>query len=258
LDVAGVGAKRLLRQMRKLARVCAISAAALVAGCSYGGGGGELGETGQIQVVASSNLPEPSVSDILGQRRSYVVGPRDVLVIDVFGIEELTAREIVVDNAGRLALPIAGSVEAAGKTPEELAALITERLRARYVRDPLVSVNVKDAVSQVFTLDGQIARPGLYPVLGDMTLMRAIASGQGLGEFAQQDDVVVFRTVGGLEYAGVYNIAAIRRGNYPDPQIYANDVVIVGDSSQLRRMRDIIDVLPAVVAPVIYILSGTR
>jgi polysaccharide export outer membrane protein len=117
---------------------------------------------------------------------------------------------------------------------------------------------VKEAVSQVYTLDGQITRPGIYPVLGDMTLMRAIASGQGLGEFAQQDDVVIFRTVNGQEFAGVYNIAAIRRGNYPDPQVYANDIVIVGDSAQLRRMRDIIDVLPAVVAPVIYILSGNR
>jgi polysaccharide export outer membrane protein len=88
--------------------------------------------------------------------------------------------------------------------------------------------------------------------------MRAIASAEGLGEFAKTDDVVVLRTVNGRDYAGVYNIAAIRRGNYPDPQIYANDIVIVGDSTALRRMRDLVQVIPAVVAPVIYILTGNR
>ena len=101
-------------------------------------------------------------------------------------------------------------------------------------------------------------RPGVYPVLGDMTLMRAVASAQGFGEFADPDDVVVFRTVGGTHYAGVYNIAAIRRGNYADPPVYANDVVIVGDSVALRRLRDLVAVLPAIVSPVIYILGGNE
>ena len=244
--------------MIKLARISAITAAVLLAGCSYGSGGGELGETGQVQVVASDSLPAPAVSDIVGRQRTYVVGPNDVLTVDVFGIEEITNRDVVVDGAGRMAIPVAGYIDASGQTPEDLAGVITERLRANFVRDPRVSVNVKNAVSQNFTLDGQVARPGLYPVLGDMTLMRAIASGQGLGEFAKQDDVVVFRTVNGQEFAGVYNLAAIRRGNYADPQIYANDIVIVGDSASLRRMTTLERVLPAIVAPVIYILSGSR
>jgi polysaccharide export outer membrane protein len=244
--------------MRKLSRVSAITAAAMLAGCTYGSGGGELGETGQVQVVATASLPEPAASDVLGQPRAYFVGPNDVLVVDVLGIEELTGREVVVDNAGRMALPLAGSINAAGSTPDELSAMITERLRANFVRDPRVSVNVKEALSQVYTMDGQVVRPGQYPVRGDMTLMRAVASAQGLGQFAEQDNVVVFRSVNGVDYAGVYNIAAIRRGNYPDPQIFANDVVIVGDSPQLRRMEDFVRIIPAVVAPLIYILSGSR
>lgn len=250
--------KRFRRQMKKLLCISTMAAAALLGGCSYGSSGGQLGETGQVQVVASTSLPEPTVSDIVGRSRTYVVGPNDVLTVDVIGIEELTNREVVVDGSGRMAIPLAGYIDASGQTPEQLAGVITERLRANFVRDPRVSVNVKSAVSQIFTLDGQVARPGLYPVLGDMTLMRAIASGQGLGDFAKQDDVVVFRTVNGQDFAGVYNIAAIRRGNYADPQIYANDIVIVGDSASLRRIATLERVLPAIVAPVIYILSGSR
>lgn len=244
--------------MRKLVRISVISAAAILAGCSYGPDGGRVGETGQVQVVASDALPAPTAADTVGTPRLYVLGPNDVLIIDVFGIPELTNREIAVDGAGRISLPLAGSIEVTGTTPQELASHITERLREHYVRDPLVSVNVKQAVSQFVTVDGQVKLPGNYPVIGNMTLMRAVASASGLGEFPKQDDVVVFRSVSGQSYAGVYNIAAIRRGNYPDPQIYANDIVIVGDSTKLRRLNTLERVLPAIVAPVIYILSGTK
>jgi polysaccharide biosynthesis/export protein len=242
--------------MRELVLISAACAAAMLAGCAYGPGGGEVGETGQVQVVASTALPEPTAQDTTGRPRAYVIGPQDVLIIDVFGVEEMTDREIVVDGAGRISIPLAGSVDAAGNTPEELATAIGVRLRANYMRDPLVSVNVKEAVSQFVTVDGQVMKPGLYPVLGDMTLMRAVASAQGLGEFAQQDDVVILRSVGGQSYAGIYNIAAIRRGNYPDPEVYANDVVIVGDSATLRRIKDLIAVLPAITSPLIYLLDN--
>jgi polysaccharide export outer membrane protein len=242
--------------MKRVARISATCAAVLLASCSYGPDGGRVGETGQVQVVASASLPTPGLTDTSARARPFVIGPLDVLIIDVAGIEEMADREIPVDIAGRISIPLAGSVEAAGKTPEELAASITARLRESYMRNPLVSVNVKEAVSQFVTVDGQVLKPGNYPVLADMTLMRAVASAEGLGEFAKQDDVVVLRTVDGQRYAGVYNLAAIRRGNYPDPAVYANDVVIVGDSATLRRMKDFISILPAITSPLIYLLDN--
>ena len=242
--------------MRELVRFSVTCAAFLLAGCVYGPGGGDVGETGLVQVVATDALPAPSSADTLGQPRTYIIGPLDVLTIDVYGIDGMANREIKVDNSGRISIPLAGTITATGQTPEQLSAVIVERLRAAYMRDPQVSVNVKDAVSQVVTIDGQVMQPGLYPVLGDMTLMDGVAVARGLGEFAAQDDVVVLRSVNGVRYAGIYNIAAIRRGNYPDPQIYANDVVIVGDSATLRRIKDFITVLPAITSPLIYILDG--
>lgn len=233
-------------------------AAAILASCAYGPSGGDIGENGQVQIVASASLPPPTVADTRQGARSYYIGPRDVLIIDIVGLQTMTDREITVDGAGRISIPLAGSVPAAGNTPEELAARITEGLKANYMRDPLVSVNVKQAESQFVTVDGQVQQPGNYPVLGGMTLMRAVASAKGLAEFAKQDDVVVLRTVNNTHYAGVYNLAAIRRGNYPDPEIYANDMVIVGYSPALRRMKDLIAVLPAITSPLIYVLSGNN
>ncbi len=132
---------------------------------------------------------------------------------------------------------------------------IEAALRGRYVRRPEVTVNIKSSVSQVVTVDGQVVEPGLYPVTNQMTLLRAIASAKGLSEFARQDDVVVLRTVGGRKMAGLYNVDAIRRGAYDDPPIYANDVIVVGDSPQRRLFRDLVSVSPILAAPLIAILQ---
>jgi polysaccharide biosynthesis/export protein len=242
--------------MTKFLRISVITAAALLASCAYGPSGGKVGKTGQVQVVDTDTLPEPGSLDITSQLRSYVIGAQDVLILDVLGLEDMAGREIVVDSAGRISVPLAGSIPAAGRTPEELAVAITESLRAHYMRNPIVSVNVKDMVSQVVTVDGQVVQPGLYPVLGDMRLTDAIASAKGMATYAKLDDVVLLRTVNGQNYAGIYNMAAIRRGNYPDPRVYPHDVVVVGDSTARRRFQDWLAVLPAITSPLIYLLSN--
>ena len=152
-------------------------------------------------------------------------------------------------------MPLIGAIDAGGKTASELAVDIERQLAGRYVRDPNVTVNIVSSVSQVVTIDGQVVEPGLYPVTNQMTLLRAVASARGLSEFADQDDVVVLRTVEGQRIAGLYNIEAIRRGLYDDPPIYANDLIVVGDSPQRRLFRDFVSVAPLLAAPIVAILN---
>jgi polysaccharide export outer membrane protein len=160
-----------------------------------------------------------------------------------------------VDAGGRIAMPLIGAIDAGGKTAAELALDIEEQLSGRYVRNPNVTVNIVSSVSQVVTIDGQVVEPGLYPVTNQMTLLRAVASARGLSEFADEDDVVVLRTVQGQRIAGLYNIEAIRRGLYDDPPIYANDLVVVGDSPQRRLFRDFISLAPLLAAPIVAVLQ---
>ena len=174
--------------------------------------------------------------------------------MDVFNVPELS-REMQVDASGRISMPLVGTIDARGKTAGELAKAVEAALRGRYVRNPEVTVNIKSSVSQVVAIDGQVVEPGLYPVTNQMTLLRAIASAKGLAEFAKQDDVVILRTVEGRKMAGLYNIAAIRRGVYDDPPIYANDVVVVGDSPQRRLFRDFVSLAPLLAAPLIAIVQ---
>lgn len=236
-------------------RALAVLLAALASSCANDP---RLGETGQPMAVAvQGELPPPTGADLVAATAPYHVGPFDKLTIAVFGVPELSG-DYQVDAAGALAVPMIGNVEAAGKTPAELSALIGARLRGAYVRNPQVTVNVKEATSQVFTVDGQVTQPGSYPVIGSMSLMRAVAVAKGTSEYARLDDVVVFRTVQGKPMAALYNLGAIRRGLYADPKIYANDVVVVGDSKARRMFQQVLQVAPLLTTPLILTLQTLK
>lgn len=236
--------------MRKLC--IALLMASALAGCARRE---PLQSTSRLTVVeGSSVLPAPDRGDLTAADRPALIGPLDTIQVDVFNVPDLS-REMQVDASGRIAMPLAGTIDARGKTAEELADAIDAALRARYVRSPEVTVNIKSSVSQVVTIDGQVVEPGLYPVTNQMTLMRVIASAKGMSEFARQDDVVILRTVGSQKMAGLYNVAAIRRGAYDDPPVFANDVIIVGDSPQRRLFRDFVSLSPILAAPLIAIVQ---
>jgi len=236
--------------MRKLCMI--LTALSILGGCA---GRTQMVSTDRLSVVdGSAVLPPPERGDLTAADRPALIGPLDTIRVDVFNIPDLSG-EMQVDASGRIAMPLAGTVDARGRTAEELGQAIATALRTRYVRNPEVTVNIKSSVSQVVTIDGQVAEPGLYPVTNQMTLTRVIASARGLSEFARQDDVVILRTVAGRRMAGLYNIDAIRRGVYDDPAIYANDVVIVGDSPQRRLFRDFVAISPLLAAPLIAILQ---
>ncbi len=224
--------------------------AAAVGGCA---GREPLRSSAQLTVVQDNTLPEPKRSDLVAADRPALIGPLDTISVEVVNIPDFN-REMQVDASGRIAMPLAGTIDARGKTSEELARAIEAALRGRYVRNPEVVVNIKSSVSQVVTVDGQVTEPGLYPVTNQMTLMRVIASAKGLTEYARENDVVILRTVEGQKMAGLYNIEAIRRGLYDDPAVYANDVVVVGDSPQRRLFRDLVAISPILATPLVAIL----
>jgi len=102
-----------------------------------------------------------------------------------------------------------------------------------------------------------VKSPGRYPVVGSMTLLDAVATAKGTSDFAGLDDVLIFRTVEGQRFIGVYNLAAIQRGNYPDPGIYAGDIVQVGDSPARRRLALLTSLTP-LFTPLILLDRLTR
>lgn len=182
-----------------------------------------------------------------GQER-YQIGASDLLKITVFQVPDLSFDEIRVDASGSIEMPLIGSVQAAGRSPAELSRVIRDRLGARYLQNPQVTVIVAEAVSEKITVDGAVTKPGVYVMRGRTSLLQAVAMAEGPTRVADLESVAVFRTVGERRMVAVFDLKAIRNGEADDPIVYGDDVVIVDTSRLSAAMRDAIALMPAIAA----------
>jgi len=207
-----------------------------------------------LTVVQSHDLPPPDTTDLILPQRAFVIGPLDQVSVEVYGLPELS-RSVQVDSSGQISLPLVGSIQVAGKTPAQVGQIYADGLKGRYVRDPQVTVNLTDTVSQNMSVGGAVGSPGIYPVIGRMTLLRALARAEGINEFGKENEVVVYRRVNNKDMAALYHVRAIRAGAYADPEIYANDVIEVSESRGRRIFRDVITASPLLSVPLLRILQ---
>jgi polysaccharide export outer membrane protein len=227
--------------VRILAYVMLASLAAALGGCASNP---TLGQ-GSSAVRVSQALQPPDQTGMALDLSSYRIGPLDIIRVEVFGAPELT-REAEVDAAGNFSIPLAGAVQAAGRTPAEFSAAIATQLQGRYLKNPQVSVNIVKARPKTFTVDGAVKAPGNYTIVGRMTLQQAIATAQGADQVANLNNVVIFRTVKNQKTAALFSLKEIRAGRLEDPEIYGNDIVIVGESAARRFFRDFGNMFPIV------------
>jgi polysaccharide export outer membrane protein len=195
-----------------------------------------------------ASLPPPDPARGLSAQ-DYRIGPLDELDVVVYQDKDLT-QTVDVDASGRIVLPFVGQLEAAGKTPAELADLIRAKLAESYFQNPQVAVVVKKAVSQQITVEGEVTKPGVYPIVGRTTLIQAIALASGADQYADYRHVTVFRDVDHKRYDATYNLDAVNRGQSPDPEVYGNDIIVVQRSGIKATVRDYV----APLAPIIYTL----
>lgn len=232
--------------MSKLPKYLLIAAiAGLVAGCAVNR---SVGLAPEVTLTTLEDLPPPR-GDI-----SYVIGPQEKLEIEVVGAKTLSGT-FLTDVDGQLAFPLIGTVVLDGKSPAEASNLIAERLRGRYLRDPQVRVIPEDFPVPSVSVGGEVRKPGSYPAIGKQTLLRVVNQAEGLTQYAKADDVLVLRTVANERYIGVYNLRAIERGNYPDPQIFPNDVVIVGNSPERRRLEELLQIFPPLITSAAILIA---
>jgi polysaccharide biosynthesis/export protein len=130
----------------------------------------------------------------------YRLGGGDQVRIITFGEEQLTG-EFTVDDRGNIALPLVGTIPAAGYTPEELGQRISVGLkRGNFLRQPSVSVQVV-AYRPIFVL-GEVNKPGMYPYQPGMTMLTAVAVAGGFTYRAIEDYATDVRTVNGRATQG--------------------------------------------------------
>lgn len=174
----------------------------------------------------------------------YKIGPLDELSLSVFQEPDLSIKEVPVDSSGNIIVPLIGQIQAEGKTARELGLDIARQLGQRYLVNPQVSLIVTKSVSQRVTVEGQVAKPGVYEIEGRTTLLRAIALAEGPTRVASLNEVAVFRTVGEQRYVARFDLRAIRTGQSPDPDIRGQDIVVVGFSGLKNATQTVLASLP--------------
>jgi polysaccharide export outer membrane protein len=187
---------------------------------------------GSIPYNPANFGPPETVAPETGE---YRIAAADVLQVNVFQVPDLT-REIEVDLAGNVSLPLVGDVRASGLTPKELQARLVQLLGQRYLRNPDVTVSVKSSSRRAVTVDGAVTAPGIFAVTGPTTLLQAIAQARGPSESANPHRVAVFRQVQGQRMAAAFDLTSIRRGESPDPAIYSGDIIVV-DGSRIKEIQ---------------------
>ncbi|WP_128891517.1 polysaccharide biosynthesis/export family protein [Erythrobacter sp. HKB08] len=214
--------------------IAAFALATVLTGCAKDR---SFGMSPDIEVAQLTELPAPAGVT------AYTVGSQERIEVTVLDAERLSGTYLT-DAEGYIAFPLVGDLYVGGKTPNQVAQMIADRLRGEYIVNPQVRVRPAELPVPSVSIGGEVEQPGTYPAATSQSLIRAINNAGGLAEYAKSDDVLIMRVVEGQRYIGVYNIEGIQRGNYADPLIYPGDIVTVGDSPSRRTLDTILQFIP--------------
>jgi polysaccharide biosynthesis/export protein len=141
---------------------------------------------------------------------SFIIGNDDLLAIDVWKEPGIT-RTIPVRSDGKISLPLAGELQAAGLTPAKLEQDIAARLK-NYISEPEVTVIVQQVNSQKFNILGQVVKPGSYVIANSPTVLDAIALAGGFRDFAKKKSIYVLRQGASGETRLPFNYKDVSQG----------------------------------------------
>ena len=179
------------------------------------------------QAAPQKTEPSTKTSTPIPADAEYKIGPQDLLRIDVWKEPEIS-RSIPVRPDGKISLPLLNDVQAAGLTTQELAASIRDGL-SKYLNGPQVNVSVMESNSRRIYITGEVNHAGALPLLPNMTVLQALASGGGFTQFAKLKNIYVLRTEDGKQVKHPFNYKEVVKGNLAEQNILLQpgDVIVV-------------------------------
>ena len=170
------------------------------------------GQSGQGTAVQQNTPKAKQAVD------DYIIGPSDVLAINVWKDTELT-RTVTVRPDGKISLPLVGELEVSGLTALNVQRLIAQRL-AEYISNPQVAVIVQEVKSQTYVVVGKVLKPGAYELGKPTTVLEAIAGAGGFLEFAKASKVYIIRRQdGGPSETLHFDYKKVIRGKNPEQNV---------------------------------------
>jgi len=158
----------------------------------------------------------------------YIIGPSDVLAVNVWKDTELT-RTVLVRPDGKISLPLAGELEVSGLTARKVQLLITQKLN-EYISKPQVTVIVQEVKSRTYIVVGKIAKPGSYELGKPTTVLEAIAIAGGFLDFAKVNKVYIIRRMeDGSRQRLPFDYKRVLKGRDPDENVdlKSGDTIVV-------------------------------
>lgn len=151
----------------------------------------------------------------------------DVIQVFVWKEPDLT-KEATVRLDGRITMPLLGDIQAAGRTPEDLAKDLADRL-AKLIENPMVTVSLTQPNSSRFFVLGQVNHPGGFPLTGRVTVLQALALAGGFKDFAKTDKILIVRSGSAAPAATPFNYKKIEDGNDlgQNVMLQAGDTILV-------------------------------
>ncbi|MCC5794963.1 MAG: polysaccharide biosynthesis/export family protein [Chromatiales bacterium] len=160
-------------------------------------------------------------------RPAYLINPGDVLTVSVWKEPELE-RAVIVRPDGGFSFPLAGQIQAEGRSIQEVQDILTERLD-RYIPEPVVTLSLAEIRGNKIYVIGQVQRPGEFLVNTNVDVMQALSMAGGGTPFAQLNNVRILRREGGRQVAIPFRFDDVVRGRDLEQNILlqAGDTVVV-------------------------------
>jgi len=177
-------------------------------------------------IILAASLP--AVAQDSGERRTpYTINAGDKLEISVWKEEDLQ-REVLVRPDGAFSFPLAGEVQAEGRTVSDIASEITSLLEG-FIPGLVVTVTVSEIGGNKIFVIGQVNRPGEFIVNPRVDVMQALSIAGGATAFAQLNDIKILRRSGGTQTVLRFRYSDVAKGQNLEQNIMleVGDVVVV-------------------------------
>lgn len=201
--------------------------------------GGRASDVDTGNPSAGSKSAQNAAVPLVTIAKDYRISGNDLIDVDLPDIDSVK-RTLRVNAAGFVSLPLIGPVQIAGLTSEEAEQRIAERYKEKYLQNPQVSVFIKEFTAERITVDGAVAKPGIYPLTGQITLLRVLALAGGFGPIADSSAVVLFRVDETTKKREMltFDVEKIRAGKSEDPLVKGDDLIVVQRDSTRRLLKD--------------------
>ena len=186
-----------------------------------------LGISNQLMAAEKTIVDIPETIKVSEGDSSYLIGPMDVLEIQVWKEPDFS-RQVLVRPDGKITFPLIDDIQASGMTPLALKAILTELLKG-YIDNPEVTVIVVESHSKNFYILGRVNQPGTYPLIPNMTVLQSLSVAGGFAEWAHKNKIRIIRRSGGKQEVLPFDYDKVIAGKKLEQNILLkpNDTIIV-------------------------------